>query len=284
MLSDVAVPLLAPGAFFGDCCRGIATASFQFSELEATLPEREVPRHTHEAPHFILITSGLYVTQAHNHRGVCAAGSLIFNPTRTTHRDRFRSVRGRFLSISPSAEASRWLDRASPVPLLVAGEKSRVLDDPLIADRMMREMMRELRRSGFPSALVLEGLGLELIGLLCAAQESQASRFTPGWLRTAREMVEESFQTGVTIASLAAMVGVHPVYLARAYRRHFGCSPGQHLRQCRLIRVQGLLSRTNLPLAEVALQSGFADQSQMTKRFHEHFGLPPGRYRRLHRS
>ena len=274
------VPALAAGVFFGNSCRAVKTPSFQFSEVQATVPERKVPRHRHEAPHFILVTEGMYATEARNQKALCAPGALIFNPGDTTHRDCFRSKKGKFLSISPGPSASLLLDRASPVPLIIEGEGFRLLDDRPIGDRIVRELQLKAKLS----SQVLEGLGLELLGHLARLEERAASRFAPTWLLQAREMIEDCCEHDVTIAELAALAGVHPVYLARAHRRYFGCSPGEYLRLCRQLQVRGLVSGTDLPLVDVALRCGFSDQSQMTRSFTSSFGIPPGRYRRLRRQ
>jgi len=265
------------GAFFGEPCRAVLTSEFQFSEFHATVPERQVPRHTHETPHFILITQGIYLTEARNQSGLCSPGTFIFNPGGITHRDCFRSEKGKFLSISAGPSVSRLLDRASPVPVMVAGPGIRESEEPLIGNRILRELRRGLESS----TLILEELALELIGLLSGIEERTAARMAPRWLMLAKEMVEDCAAGDLRIADLATAVAVHPVYLARAYRRHFGYSPGEHLRRNRLLRAQGLLADTDMPLAELALECGFSDQSQMTRSFSSYFGMPPARYRRL---
>jgi AraC family transcriptional regulator len=276
------VPTMPAGAFFGEPRHVVATPSFHFSALQATVPERQVPRHTHESPHFILVMSGVYVTEARNQNGACRAGTLIFNPAGTTHRDCFRSSKGSFLSMTPGPAASRLLDRATSVPLIVneksaSGNDACSLEDRLIAHRIARELQRRID----PSTMVLEGLGLELIGLLADIEDRCASLKAPRWLLHAKEMIEDCANENLSIEGLALLAGVHPVYLARAFCRYFRCSPGEYLRRCRLLRVRGLLSGTDLPLAEIALRCGFSDQSQMTRSFSSSFGVPPARYRSL---
>jgi AraC family transcriptional regulator len=51
----------------------------------------------------------------------------------------------------------------------------------------------------------------------------------------------------------------------------------------RLARAQDLLVKTDLALAEVALTTGFADQSHFCRRFRELVGLPPRSYRMQYR-
>ncbi len=116
------------------------------------------------------------------------------------------------------------------------------------------------------------------------AGEPRRGRALPGWLRRARELLDDAPAAPLTVADVAAVAGVHPVHLARAFRRAFGCSPGEHLRQRRLARAQALLLTTRLPLAEIALRVGFSDQSRMTHAFAAAVGCAPGRVRRLARG
>lgn len=52
--------------------------------------------------------------------------------------------------------------------------------------------------------------------------------------------------------------------------------------QCRIRRAQSLIMETAIPLAEVALMTGFADQSHFTRRFHRHVGRTPAAFAREH--
>lgn len=124
-------------------------------------------------------------------------------------------------------------------------------------------------------SLSLEALGLELLGSLDRRAQPHSTR-APGWLFAALELLYDRYRENLTIAQIAAGVGVHSVYLARTFRRHFGCTPGEFCRFRRLERSLDLLLSTRLPLAEVALVSGFADQSHFTKTFARCFGLTPG--------
>jgi AraC family transcriptional regulator len=66
--------------------------------------------------------------------------------------------------------------------------------------------------------------------------------------------------------------------LCRAFREATGVSPHQYLLRCRVEHAKRLIAR-GLPLAEVAVQCGFADQSQLPRTFVGHVGTTPGRYR-----
>ncbi len=266
---------LAAGAFFGDACRTLQTPSFEFTELAATVPQREVPRHTHETAHFVLVLRGIYTTEAHNQDGYCSASTLIFNPAGTSHRDCFLSQNGRFLSITPGVHGSKLLEKVPCVARVIAGRSAHPL-----TSLVTRPIEREFAREYGPSAIVLESLGLELIGQLVQFNDGIEPRGIPAWLLRTREMIDDSAGIEISIAGLAAAAEVHPVYLARAFRKHFGRSPGEYMRRRRLLRVLQVLSETRIPLVEVALQCGFSDQSRMTHALKSEFGIAPGQYRR----
>ena len=66
----------------------------------------------------------------------------------------------------------------------------------------------------------------------------------------------------------------------RAFRARFGVSVGTYVRRERIRWASRALRNTDAPIAEIALQAGFADQSHFTRTFVRHMGVSPGRYRR----
>jgi AraC family transcriptional regulator len=80
---------------------------------------------------------------------------------------------------------------------------------------------------------------------------------------------------------LAAECDVHPVYLARAFRRHYAQSIGSFMLQSRLRLAMHRLVTTAEPIARIALECGFADQSHLTRLLHRETGSTPARFRRV---
>ena len=199
-----------------------------------------------------------------------APGTLIFNPPGTTHRDRFHSRDGRFFTISLSSTVWGSLRGAAPVPTF--------LRHPHLL-RLLDGARRQVRKPDPDSSLVLEGLGLELASLVVRLRPWPDAR-TPCWLLHVRELLHEDCTSGLTIAAIARSVGVHPVHLARTFRRYFRCTPGEYQRACRIEKARRLLASSDAPLAELAQQLGFCDQSQFTHVFRCATGSSPGRYRR----
>ncbi len=81
---------------------------------------------------------------------------------------------------------------------------------------------------------------------------------------------------------LAAVVNVSRFHFARLFRRSTGMPPIAFVEQCRIRRAQTLIVETDLPLSDIALVIGFADQSHFTRRFHRHVGCAPAQFAREH--
>jgi len=77
---------------------------------------------------------------------------------------------------------------------------------------------------------------------------------------------------------------VHVVHLARVFRRFHGCTVGEYLRRLRIERAIEELRSTNKPLADIAGNSGFSDQSHFCRAFKLTVGMTPGQYRKSHRG
>src|SRR5262249_13332887 len=74
-----------------------------------------------------------------------------------------------------------------------------------------------------------------------------------------------SAATPVRLRDVAAEVGVHPVYCARAFRRATGCTVSTYVHILRLVDAGRLILDEGQPLAQAALQAGFADQAHFTR-------------------
>lgn len=90
----------------------------------------------------------------------------------------------------------------------------------------------------------------------------------------------ESRQTIVQSWEVEAVTGLDRYQFARQFRAVYGTSPYRYSVMRRLDRARGRL-RDARPLAETALEAGFADQAHFTRTFKAAFGMTPGRYVKL---
>lgn len=270
-MSEAAVPTFLPhDTFLGRRRRTRQAGDFALAELEPTVPEEAVARHTHPEAHGVLVLAGRYVSTAADAPEVAGPGSFIYNPPGTTHRDRFRGSGGRFFTVALPAGLLLGLGGALTLPdhpILAGGEA---------AERAARLAARS--RAEDAGRLELEGLGFSLLEAV-AGTVDRARGALPPWLKRARVMLREEGAGDRALGEVARLVGVHPVHLAREFRRHFRVTPGEYERRCRLERAAALLGAGRLSLLEVGLACGYYDQAHFSRSFRRAFGLSPREYR-----
>ncbi len=93
----------------------------------------------------------------------------------------------------------------------------------------------------------------------------------------AREYLQAYSAGGVTLRSLARVAGLSPYHFLRTFRAQIGMTPHAYLVQLRIERGRTLLG-SGVPIAEAAIEAGFADQSHFTRQFKRFTGVTPGNY------
>jgi AraC family transcriptional regulator len=97
------------------------------------------------------------------------------------------------------------------------------------------------------------------------------------------ELLHEALPDNLTVERIANVVGVHPVHLARVFRRRYGCSVGEYARNWRVEVASRQLATSTNSIAEVAAVAGFADQSHLCRTFKAVSGLTPNEFRTIFR-
>jgi AraC family transcriptional regulator len=235
-------------------------AGFSFGHWVATQTGDDVREHVHVEPHFMFIAGGRFVTGAGSGRS-----PLIYNPPNTVHRDHFESPSGRFFAVSAD-------------PALVDAETQARQIESIESHAIVMRLMRECASWDDDSPAIAESLCLALF-----SGPDRQRVAAPRWLATAAAMLRETRERPIAIADLSRFLGVHRTHLTRTFLRIHGCTPAEFSRLHRLRKAAELLSTTRTPIAEIALASGFTDQSHFTKHFRRTWSITPGEFRRLAR-
>jgi AraC family transcriptional regulator len=131
----------------------------------------------------------------------------------------------------------------------------------------------------------VDGIVTELIG---AIEDQLCTRpaplGTPPWVVRVRDVLHDSFPHAISVSRLACTIGVHPVYLTRAFRARFGCAVTEYVRHLRVRAAAHRLACSCETLCHVAGATGFADQAHLTRVFKRDIGVTPGQFRRLARG
>lgn len=233
------------------------------------LPGTAIEWHDHAGPYLTYVARGEYRERLRKSVRHCGAHSIVPHPSGEIHADEFRQAT-RCINIRPDgAWLSRWnmtFDDCRPVTSGVAAS-------------IMKRVRLELRRDDALSPMVAEALLLELMAGFAREQQDTPS---PAWLRDVHEEVLTRFREPVTLRDLASAAKVHPVHLARAFRRCYGRTVGDLIRERRVDFAKSRIG-AGCSLSDVALEAGFADQSHLTRTFRRLTGMTPAEFRRVHR-
>lgn len=102
--------------------------------------------------------------------------------------------------------------------------------------------------------------------------------------RRAKELLDADLSGDVSLGRLAVECGLSIRHFTRAFRQSVGIPPHRYLLKRRVEQARKLLADPALPLLDVALACGFADQSHFTRIFSASVGMSPGAWRRLRLS
>jgi len=263
---------LASGCFYGNALKRRLIGGF--SLIETTYPPNLlVPKHAHECAYFCFVLQGTYTETYDRRTRTCHPSSLIFHPPGETHSDRFETAGGRCFNVQLQPD---FLERVR--------EHSMIMDRPAEFRRaplayLATKLYHEFKTIDDPSALLIEGLTLEILGEGSKQSTNSSRRQPPQWLAQAREMLHADFSTNPSLTLIASFVGVHPVHLARAFRQHYRCTIGEYVRQLRIQFASRELSRSDTPLVEIAAAAGFCSQSHFSTVFKRYTSFTPAEYR-----
>src|SRR5262249_49244643 len=139
---------------------------------------------------------------------------------------------------------------------------------------LMLRLRQELLSLDSAAPVVIEGLMLQLIAEVSRKRVTSGAD-TPHWLQQTIELLRDRFAEPLTLSTIARSAGVHPVYLASAFRHRYHCSVGEYLRRVRIEYASDKIANTNTPLVEVAFLAGFSNQSHFTRIFKRCTGMTP---------
>jgi AraC-like DNA-binding protein len=232
-----------------------------------------LPWHDHAAPTLCFVLRGAFAEYIHGGVIDCRPSTFKITPAGERHWDRFHLGDVRGLLVEIDTDCRTGLEPFGRV--LARAHHSEGGAESLLAHRLYAEFLVE----DDAAELAMEGLLLELLASV-ARSEDAAATTAPAWARRALTVLQDAPAHRHSLATIAAEVGVHPATLARGFRRAYGCSLGQMQRRLRLEFAAHQLSTTERPLATIAEQAGFFDQSHFTNSFRRHLGTSPLRYRR----
>ncbi len=150
----------------------------------------------------------------------------------------------------------------------------------LVAD--LREQSKHAKLMARGAFLRLLGETLRLSDELGADQKTGGAPALPGEETRAAEVlayIDEHLARRITLAKLASVAHLSPIYFSKLFRRQTGLSPMAYLRQRRIAQAQSLLVESDETVERIATQVGFDDPFHFSRSFRQLTGQSPSAYR-----
>lgn len=132
----------------------------------------------------------------------------------------------------------------------------------------------------FSIALQFKRMMMELIVCLRAKKSALGNKY----VNQAIAIIQAQYDQSLLVSDIAAEIGITPAYLHQLFFAQMGTSVGQFLTDERLKQAVFLLANSQLPIIEIAIQSGFNSRQHFSNTFKKKKGLTPKAYRQLYRQ
>lgn len=170
-------------------------------------------------------------------------------------------------------------------PTLELPERFRFEDGLL--EQLVRTLARQFENDPLPDLLYTESLTQTLLLHLIRrhsdrAVPSRRGRYFISEPRVARavEFIQANLSQALSLAQIASEADLNTSQFCNVFKNVMSLTPHQYVLRQRVEKALTLLKETSLPVSEIALQTGFADQSHLTRVLRQHRGVTPRQVRR----
>jgi AraC-like DNA-binding protein len=239
--------------------------------LHATFGEHAYPPHTHDTWTLFIVDAGAIRYDLDGRDRAAEPSMVSVLPPDVVHDGRPATSAGyrkRVLYLEPGVLGAELVGPA--------------VDRPAVVDPGLRAAVGALHAAIDDGDDALE-METRLAGVAVRIREALGGaplddrRATPAMVEELRAYLDAHLFEAVTLASVAARLGVGPTALARSFSAAFGIPPHAYVTGRRLDVARDRILRGQ-PLADVAAEVGFVDQAHLTRRFRWFLGTTPGRF------
>ena len=266
---------LRAGSFYGAIQGKRELCGAIFTDLSHQSP-RKLPSHSHKLPFFGLVMDGQYGERYGRQQTFFSPFTIMFRPAGVPHQDEIGPQGVKLFEIEVR---SSWRQRLEDC----SGTLDRACEDRAGGQVLWlgMKLYRELH-SGAADELATESLLSELlacIGCMPRERTSEGVGDCPRWLERVIDKISAEYTGRLMLDQLSGEAGVHPVHLSRVFRRWMGQGVGEYVHRLRIRAACEQMLHPEMPIAEIGLAAGFADQSHFTRSFRRVTGMSPARFR-----
>lgn len=246
--------------------------------LKVSVTKYDYPRHIHQEHSIVLVLQGVETTTCRGTTYKAYPGDLLLINAEEVHSSKSVKTGYRAIKINQktlSRVLSQMTERNSKRPYF---------PDLIVNDSTMFRLLLSLhlKLEQNTSPLEKESEFLSTIGLLLARQDKNHPTFERirkehRYITLVRDYLKSHYAENVTLAELASIAQISPFYLLRVFHSEVGIPPHEYQTQVRIAQARKLL-RKGRSISQAALETGFFDQSHLSRNFRRIVGVTPGQY------
>lgn len=237
------------------------TACGQHLTLTSHRAGEEIPPHRHENDYLCIVINGGFSEEQSKACVERRNGAIFTYRAGEPHHDRFGPSGAMCVNLHFQAGDERLggVEGICSTPLRVAADR--------LAFELAARSTEELCLAALAGEILAES------GLVNCARDNA------DWISKIVEAICDEPRRRWTLYELAGIADRHPVHVAQVFRAKSGMSLGAFQRLRRLVTLSLALRDGTQPLAMIASDFGYCDQSHMNWEFRAAFGASPGQYR-----
>ncbi len=249
--------------------------------LHAARVTHDYPRHMHQEYSIAVILHGTETTTCRGTSHEARPGQLLLINAEEVHSNKSAGSEYRLIKVRPKTFQRVARDLGGPA-LVASYFPELVVNDPLLCRRLL-DLHLKLERN--ISVLELESAFLSTMGLLLTRtnkdyRASQAKAKAGGedvYVSLVRDYLRSHYAENVSLTQLTSLTNLSPFYLLRVFHNRAGFPPHEYQTQVRIAHARKLI-RNGTPLSQAALETGFFDQSHLSRNFKRIVGVTPRQY------
>ena len=251
--------------YFGITAKSIKTESFNIS-ITNHPAQSEISTHAHAKPYLCLLAHGLYKEES-NTSSLISTGDVLYRAANYEHANRFSGQDSVCLNIEIDNESDFMIHNGLKLPLRESLQKSSLETYKLLY-------------------AVKNGVSKDLLNIYCYESmlvhvEGVESKGDLLWINQVKEYINDNPLSPISLQELSHLLGLHPNYIVRKFKAITGMKLSDYLTKIRLEYSISNLILTQENLTNVALKSGFYDQSHFNRNFKKYLETTPKLFRKV---
>jgi len=225
-------------------------------------PHWHIERQRHQFHELIVVVGGKMIVDIGAERVTAETGDVLFYAAGAAHEE--------------------WSDAAHPADTIFFAFTAKGLVLPVKSGDSrgrIRELARwalEERERPTPGSALIQAAALGII--LIEFQHGLVEK--PDLVRATRRYMKDHMRESIRLDDLAAAAQLSKYHFLRRYRALTGRTPAQDMRIVRVEAARDIIRHGDMPLKAVAAAVGFVNEYHFSRIFKQHFGVPPGYFRK----